>query len=671
MSETFDQLYQKGRQIMVGDLEEAEILFQKAMSLSKASSNELQQAKCYVQFSRINSIQGNYSHAIIAAQKGLDIAESNQAYDTMFSAYYSLGNIYAQLGNLDRGLDYYQKGLKLCETYSFEHVENFLNNMAVIYSRSNMLVHSLNTLINAYDISVQSPKSITGYIAANIADVYLKQNEPEQAFAYCLKAEDLLSQFDKNLDYEIQLKKVYGILYRNKKDYIRSLNMFNEAISTAKHMKSDYRQAILLNELSKVYLDQNDFSQAIAILLKAYELTRKIQAKVEQRDISKMISDTYGQIGDFQLAYDFLKEYHLLDTQIRSKRLEDALMIQAAEFELSQAKKNAEMLRNSLADVQFITEIGRIITSSLDMNHVLHQINAQLKRITGLHAVGVFLYLESAEELEIKLFAEDGIDNREIYTKDSTAYKRAMTCIHEKATLYFEEPDGHSTRSMVCFPLMFMTKPIGVMTLKSASNDFLGDREVEMAMALGSYIAIALNNSQQSEVLRIKTQALENLSRTDDLTGLSNRRYTLELLRNEFERFIRSGRSFAVAIMDLDHFKRINDTYGHQAGDQAIQFASDIMNTCLRTYDVLARWGGEEFLLLLPETKVEDALQVCERIRAKISSSKMPFRNTYIDVTITIGLAESEPSLSIDDIISHADEALYRGKEDGRNCVKR
>lgn len=209
------------------------------------------------------------------------------------------------------------------------------------------------------------------------------------------------------------------------------------------------------------------------------------------------------------------------------------------------------------------------------------------------------------------------------------------------------------------------------MILKSASNDFLGDREVEMAMALGSYIAIALNNSQQSEVLRIKTQALENLSRTDDLTGLSNRRYTLELLRNEFERFIRSGRSFTVAIMDLDHFKRINDTYGHQAGDQAIQFASDIMKTCLRTYDVLARWGGEEFLLLLPETKVEDALQVCERIRAKISSSKMPFRNTYIDVTITIGLAESEPSLSIDDIISHADEALYRGKEDGRNCVKR
>lgn len=669
MSDTLEKLVSQGLKAMHEDLDQAELYFWEALELATLTENVFYLAKSYIQLSRVHSMKGQYEEAVMAAQKGLSLSESANLHDTLFAAYYSLGNIYAQLGELERGLDYYQKGLKVCEAFNFVHVENFLNNMAVIYSRLNLLEQSLATLLNAFELSLKTPKSLTGFIAANIAEVYLKLNLPDQAIIYCQKSESLLDQYERVSHYDIQLYKVLGILHRSRGAYDQSIEYLNKGIELAKNIRSSYRQASLISELSKTYIEQGQLSLGVLGLIEAYEINRQIEAKVEQRDIAKVISDIYQRLADYKEAYHYLMIYHELDSKIRTKRLEDALMIQTVEFELAQANKNTEMLQKSLADVHFISEIGRIITSSLDMDDVLHQINEQLKRITGLNTAGIFLYLESNDTFEIKLYTEGGLDMRHIFTEDSMIYYHAMACLHEKNTLFIEETELENKRSSVYFPLIFMAKPIGVMMLKSSGDRIIGDREIEMAMALGSYIAIALNNSQQSDALRIKTTAMENLARIDDLTGLYNRRYTLELMKIEHERFVRNGNPFVLAIMDLDYFKQINDTYGHQAGDYVIKSVSAIMKDCIRPYDVLTRWGGEEFILLLPETQLSDALNVCKRINDKISLSQLLYDGTSIDVSITIGLAESNPLLSLDMLIKRADEALYRGKKAGRNCV--
>lgn len=163
---------------------------------------------------------------------------------------------------------------------------------------------------------------------------------------------------------------------------------------------------------------------------------------------------------------------------------------------------------------------------------------------------------------------------------------------------------------------------------------------------------------------------LEHASRTDHLTGLANRRYMLSRLQEEFARFARAGRPFSLLVGDVDHFKRINDTYGHDFGDQVLQTLSQLMKGNLRTQDLVSRWGGEEFLVLLPESDEEGALLVAERLRRHIEQLSFPATPSLHGVTITFGGTTARPGQSLEALIQEADEKLYEGKRAGRNCVR-
>ena len=163
---------------------------------------------------------------------------------------------------------------------------------------------------------------------------------------------------------------------------------------------------------------------------------------------------------------------------------------------------------------------------------------------------------------------------------------------------------------------------------------------------------------------------LEILSVTDSLTGLYNRRYFFGLCNKEFNRSLRAENPFSLMMMDLDLFKKINDNYGHQIGDKALKFFADTAKSMLREYDTICRFGGEEFAVLCPETEIEDALLIAERIREKIEESLISAEEFSVNFTVSIGVAKlKNDDKSIDDIISRADKALYKAKYSGRNKV--
>lgn len=168
-------------------------------------------------------------------------------------------------------------------------------------------------------------------------------------------------------------------------------------------------------------------------------------------------------------------------------------------------------------------------------------------------------------------------------------------------------------------------------------------------------------------------ERLSSLAATDDLTGLLNRRRFMELGISEFEVAKRASRPFSVAMLDLDHFKRVNDSHGHAAGDAVLKEAARRMSCALRIGDVLCRFGGEEFALIMPETAEEGAAAVAERLRSALSSSRVEWEGASIVVTTSIGLCGSVPApgSQLDDFLACADEALYRAKAEGRNRVAR
>ena len=167
--------------------------------------------------------------------------------------------------------------------------------------------------------------------------------------------------------------------------------------------------------------------------------------------------------------------------------------------------------------------------------------------------------------------------------------------------------------------------------------------------------------------LRQSRERLEQLSTTDSLTQLANRKHIMERLTAHLERFRRNGTSFSVMLVDADHFKRINDSNGHVVGDKVLRRLGETFQRLLRTVDVAGRYGGEEFLIVLDETRGAEALQTAERIRLAIESSEVNIAGFTIRFTVSIGVAEIAPGEDEDQLIARADAALYRAKREGRN----
>ena len=195
--------------------------------------------------------------------------------------------------------------------------------------------------------------------------------------------------------------------------------------------------------------------------------------------------------------------------------------------------------------------------------------------------------------------------------------------------------------------------------------------EVSALTSVFNHMVARLREKRQelaatNEELRTKNEELERLSVTDGLTGLSNHRALMQRLGEEISRSTRSGRTFAVIMADVDHFKKYNDTFGHPAGDEVLKRVAAVLKDMTRAVDCAARYGGEEFALLLPETELDGAMEVAERVRARVEATQFPGRQ----ITLSIGVAIfPKDSGEAPGIVAAADEALYLAKHGGRNQV--
>ena len=181
----------------------------------------------------------------------------------------------------------------------------------------------------------------------------------------------------------------------------------------------------------------------------------------------------------------------------------------------------------------------------------------------------------------------------------------------------------------------------------------------------------AFNFSLASLELGALTEYLRNLSETDQLTGLFNRRVMMRRLHDEHARHLRSGHGYVVAMLDVDHFKQVNDTYGHGVGDQVLKNLARVLGIGMRRTDTLARMGGEEFLLLMPDTDTEGALTQARRICERVAAVEIVTNAGTLKITLSLGVAQAKPEdPSADAVVARADAALYRAKESGRNQVQ-
>lgn len=229
--------------------------------------------------------------------------------------------------------------------------------------------------------------------------------------------------------------------------------------------------------------------------------------------------------------------------------------------------------------------------------------------------------------------------------------------------LHFSTPLGTmAPRSVVIVPLHANDAPVGLVVLASTLAEVGARRRIVESLVRRS------GQLLQNAILHEKVQKLAAL---DELTGVLNRRFGLRRLGEEFSVSLRHGDPISVLVMDIDHFKSFNDTFGHDAGDVVLKTFAKIIESKLRTSDIFCRYGGEEFLVVAPDTSAEDAGTLAERLRLAVESHRVPWQKQELCVTISIGIATwpVTRASSPDELITDADKALYHAKNAGRNRV--
>jgi diguanylate cyclase (GGDEF)-like protein len=200
---------------------------------------------------------------------------------------------------------------------------------------------------------------------------------------------------------------------------------------------------------------------------------------------------------------------------------------------------------------------------------------------------------------------------------------------------------------------------------------FTDERDLRVAELENRLTSLANANA---ELLR-QNNELSEISARDALTGLYNRWYVMEKIDSEMNRSVRHGSPVSLIMLDIDHFKRVNDSFGHSAGDRVLRSVGQVLRDSCRVYDVPGRYGGEEFCVILPETKVGNTTVVAERIRERLAASRFEVGADSVVVTASMGIAgvdavEGEGAVSPSTLIDRADLALYSAKHLGRNRVE-
>jgi diguanylate cyclase (GGDEF)-like protein len=237
------------------------------------------------------------------------------------------------------------------------------------------------------------------------------------------------------------------------------------------------------------------------------------------------------------------------------------------------------------------------------------------------------------------------------------------------ANLYL--PDPHVSRMHAKITLDKNGK-VSIFDLRSSNGTYVNYHRVSSAelvsgdkLMIGTTIFKFLSSNDIEAVL---AKELYDAATRDPLTGVFNRRYFFDVLKREFSAFKRYGSVYSLCLVDIDFFKRINDTYGHIVGDFVLKHVADTLQNSIRGSDILCRYGGEEFVIVFTNTSLDKASSACEKLRSAIEVSELIFESKLIKITVSIGAASvSKSDTDPTDLIKRADSKLYQAKESGRN----
>lgn len=380
----------------------------------------------------------------------------------------------------------------------------------------------------------------------------------------------------------------------------------------------------------------------------------ELAAALAERD--RRIADLEEEVRDLNSANDQL--------QTNMRMLDDLRM----------------RLGSSTEKMHLIASLSQQI-NTLDLDKICEIAITKIPLLVGAKFASLFFYNAGKDELVLKRHNHPDEINHKITIRhhQHTVMGRALqtrTLIlirdideYERSTgAHFERTfaDKYVTKSCISAPLRAGNTTVGILNLADKTDGAFFDELNDLPPVdhLSQMLGVAIQNCHLF-------REIQNQARTDPLTKLANYRTFYDQLKRETHRHIRYGRHLTLAMVDVDNFKAVNDSYGHTTGDRVLLEVAEIIQGYVRREDLVARYGGDEFAVVMPETPIDGAEIVAGRVQALMHQHEFGLHTPPVPVSLSIGLAELTPSMNVADLVKHADAALYQAKKEGRDRVVR
>ncbi|MCK5126008.1 MAG: sensor domain-containing diguanylate cyclase [candidate division Zixibacteria bacterium] len=329
-------------------------------------------------------------------------------------------------------------------------------------------------------------------------------------------------------------------------------------------------------------------------------------------------------------------------------------------------------LEKTHSQLEMVYENSRILAGILDFDEIVNEILKIGEKVLDYPALGIIL-VGPGDNLIYRGRLVGGYKNTKLKTVGRDAMLLAYNVAQKGESTRILDIDGHddylpllkSAQSVMLVPMITHSKTTGLLTAESPRENAFSEQDEAFLSVLARSAAMALENA----VLHRKT---EELTIIDDLTGVYNFRYFSDKIGEEKRRAARYGQALSLIMLDIDWFKRFNDNYGHEVGNQVLARLVNVIHYCIRDVDILCRYGGEEFIIILPQTPENEALRIAQRIRAEVEKAEFSGGSGIptLKVTVSVGVSTfPENGLTEGELINAVDQAMYRAKGSGKNTV--
>ncbi|WP_426168038.1 diguanylate cyclase [Pseudoduganella sp. R-34] len=481
------------------------------------------------------------------------------------------------------------------------------------------------------------------------------------------------------------------------------------ALALARELNDPFSQIAALRVLADIHA--GNAMSVLQYLREALMIAATIDGYIVPGELLDAVAREYAAVGDFARAYEFSLQANAARDRSNSQEATNRAIAMQVQHQTERDRQlaaaeaqRAEVLAQTSATLSHLSAIGQEITAQLDASAVFRALDRHVHGLLDSTHFSIFLLETDGDFLHCAFGVEMGLPLPPTRIALSDPQFNTARCVRERDEILIEIEDKSDTPNLIpgtlptltllFAPLMIGERVLGVMTVQSMLPRAYGERERLIFRTLCAYGAIALDNAAAQAQLLEKNlelerayKALEEVSLTDQLTGLRNRRFFLQHVESDVALSLRgydgpaseadavADRDLVFYMVDLDHFKEVNDRHGHAAGDSVLVQMKDRLREVFRESDYLVRWGGEEFLVLARATGRSGAHVVAERIRQAVSSREFLLPDgTRLARTCSIGFAcypflPSHPRLmSWSQVVELADLGLYISKHSGRDA---